>query len=483
MNKIVIGVMLILSLNLVYFSKPILTSAAPPTETGKILITLPTPTSIDDLMTVLKSGEYEEASAQSSFTTNGRTITDFMTILPEQSVTDVKDNWIKARQSTIAQLQKDGFFEKSTTDAVNTDIVNVQNFKLHGNKQSISSIGLHFDGAVMVYYSDQEIKDAKIVTKTSKSTRSVYPIDDSMVQAAATANVPYYTLVPVGGSVNTGLYNDPATGNSTRGVLNYMRWNNNNFSSDQTYEHDFFLKNDSSSPGTYFARSFSLTPYCLPKAVYAATSWPASSYPYLDSDLEGNGSCSSTGNIAYSIGAAQANAITTGVDHFTQILMPNGDASTDKFLLQGQVGYQFPTGSHSTLNSFAYGYNSGYPETTHYGIISGSVPSGMSWPFIGFVPDTPVKVVASLITPTVSTIRLDFTDITWDETAVLVERSVAGGTWTSYNFGVLNAGYSAGNWSWTQTGLTSKTKYCYRMRTRNAIGYSPYSPTTCVTTL
>ena len=135
--------------------------------------------------------------------------------------------------------------------------------------------------------------------------------------------------------------------------------------------------------------------------------------------------------------------------------MPSGDATTDTFILQGQVGYQYPIGCNSTLCSYPYGYS--VKETTHYNLIaSGSVPSTQSWIFNGIVPRTPDQV--SVTSPTVSSLRLNFRDITWDETNILAERRVGTtGIWTTFNFGVLNAGNAPGNWYWNNTNLLPKT--------------------------
>lgn len=162
--------------------------------------------------------------------------------------------------------------------------------------------------------------------------------------------------------------------------------------------------------------------------------------------------------------------------------MPNGDATTDTFILEGQVGYRSPTFCHDTLCSFPYGYINNN-ATTHYRIITGgTVPSTRSWTFTGVIPKTPDQI--SVTNPSASSLRLNFRDITWDETDILVERRVgATGSWTAFTFGILNTGNSFGNWRWDNTGLSSGTQYCYRMRARNAIGSSAYSPIMCGQTL
>ena len=405
-----------------------------------------------------------------------------MTITPDQKMSEARSRWSDGRRMLIAQLKKNNFFNKNAAKAPADSSATfvIKNITVYGEKQPILDIAGKFKGTSSGFEGGSNANALSADSlKQSNQPKLVFPLENKQVTSLAAANVPYYTLLPVSGSVVTGLFTAPGVASPTRGVVNYMGWNSNGFATDQTYEHDFFLSADQ---GTYFAKSFSLPPYCQPKAVYAATSWPSASYPYLDSDLESNGFCSSSGDIAYSIGAAQASAITPSVTHFTAILMPDGDATTDVFLLQGQVGYQSPIGCYNTLCSFAYGYNSGYKETTHYGIIRGAVPSSKSWTFSGFVPDTPVNV--SVTNPTSSSLRINFVDITWDETNIVVERQIGSvGSWVPFNFGILNAGNSAGSWYWVNSSLMSHAQYCYRLKATNAIGSSPYSPIMCNTTL
>lgn len=453
-------------------------SAQVAAEKGKVTVALGSAMSIDSVIKTLQGGAFDQVSIQSSFTTNGQTIQDFVTIIPNQTAGEVSSNWSNGRKTLISQLTKDSFFAKNskfasaTTDDSAT--FTVKHITVYGDKQSAINTAGKFTGT---HSSFQSSGNVGTTSKKPTKAQPVSPID-GQITTLAVANSPYYLLLPISGSVVTGLFTAPGVTNPTRGVVNYMGWSSNGFASDQTYEHDFFLD---ASGGTYFARSFSSPPYCQPNTVYAATSWPSASYPYLDSDLEVNGSCSSTGNIAYSIGAAQANAITTGMTHFTAILMANGDASTDTFLLQGQVGYQFPVGCHGPLCSYPYGY--GVKETTHYGLKSGTVPNTTSWtvPAV-FALDRPENV--SVSNPTSSSLRLNFIDVSWDETNISAERSVGpSGPWTVFNFGILNGGTAVGSWYWDNTGLASHTQYCYRMRAMNSVTSSTYSPIVCGTTL
>jgi len=454
-------------------------SAQVAAQKGKITVALESVMSIDSVAKTLLGGSFDQVSVQDSFTINGQTIQDFVTITPNQTAGEVSSNWSNGRKTLISQLTKNGFFAKNskfasanTTDDSTTFAV--KNITVYGDRQSAINTAGKFTGIHSTFQSSGNVGAA------SRKPTKAQPVSptDGQITTFAVANTPYYTLLPISGSVITGLFTAPGVSGTWRGVQNYMGWNSNGFASDQTYEHDFFLD---ASGGTYFARSFSLPPSCQPNAVYAATSWPSTSYPYLDSDLESSGLCSSSGNIAYTIGAAQANAITTGMTHFTAILMPDGDASTDIFLLQGQVGYQFPVGCHGPLCSYPYGY--GVRETTHYGLTSGTVPNTISWtvPAV-FALDRPENV--SVSNPTSSSLRLNFIDVSWDETNISAERSVGpSGPWTIFNFGILNGGTAVGSWYWDNTGLSSHIQYCYRMRATNAVTSSAYSPTVCGNTL
>ena len=485
MKKIVLAVASFALLGSMYVVPAFAQVAPTPSERGGVSILLATPATIDTVVNSLQGGSFDVATVQASFTVNGQTIQDFMTITPNTGASDVYSKWSDGRETLIAQLTKDGFFAKNTKSASanvaldDSAIFTIKNITMYGEKQSVLNIAGKFTGKHSDFRNSNAngLNTSAAATKKPTKAQPVSPID-GQITALAVANNPYYLLLPISGSVSTGLFTAPGVTNPTRGVVNYMGWNSNGFASDQTYEHDFFL---SAAGGTYFARSFSLPPYCQPNTIYAATSWPSASYPYLDSDLESNGLCSSSGNIAYTIGSAQANAINAGVTHFTAILMADGDAATDTSIVQGQIGYQNPVGCHNTLCSYPYGY--AVKETTHYNFLTnGVVPSTQAWTNVGYSPDTPDQV--SVTNASASSLRLNFRDITWDETNISAERSIgAGGPWTVFNFGILNAGNAPGSWYWDNTGLTTHTQYCYRMRSMNAHGNSAYSPTVCGTTL
>ena len=95
------------------------------------------------------------------------------------------------------------------------------------------------------------------------------------------------------------------------------------------------------------------------------------------------------------------------------------------------------------------------------------------------MPEAPSNV--SITNPTATSLRVNFTDNTYDETNILIERKTGiSGSWISLGgFRILD---KIGNWYWNNTGLASQTTYCYRLKAINAVGSSPYSNEACGTT-
>jgi hypothetical protein len=152
------------------------------------------------------------------------------------------------------------------------------------------------------------------------------------------------TWYPNSGSSVTG-----NSGTSERYVTQFMKWNQPSFSSIGTYEHDFFLYNYNND-GTYLSSARTAWPDCMPKISYASTSWSAATKPYLDTRYWWTG-CEKD-EMAFTIGAAQADAITKGVLHNTYIRTAKGNVDKDKFKVQAQRGYRDPTNCYTTWCSF-----------------------------------------------------------------------------------------------------------------------------------
>jgi len=96
------------------------------------------------------------------------------------------------------------------------------------------------------------------------------------------------------------------------------------------------------------------------------------------------------------------------------------------------------------------------------------------------VPAAPSNV--SVTNPTTVSLQVNFTDNATDETNIIIERKTGmGGSYASLGgFGALTG---ASSWYWVNTGLSSRTMYCYRLKAINAVGSSTYSNEACGTTL
>lgn len=171
---------------------------------------------------------------------------------------------------------------------------------------------------------------------------------ESLKPASLLAQTTSSTWYPNSGRSETG---ESANGAGERYTKQYMRWNANRFGSSQTYEHEFYLDDNDSI--VYLYRGSSQYPYCIPTVTSWNTTWGNAAAPYLDTRLEepDQGFCEQ-GEMGYVIGAGQANSIPSGVTHFTYIRTYGTRATSDRFSLSSQLGYQDPVGCTTTWCSF-----------------------------------------------------------------------------------------------------------------------------------
>lgn len=136
-----------------------------------------------------------------------------------------------------------------------------------------------------------------------------------------------------------------------RYTTQYMKWDNASFGSNQTYEHDFFLYNYDGQ--AYLNPGSTSYPGCMPVVNYAATSWPAEAKPYLDTRLKEPPSVGcETEEVPYTIGAAQANQLSSSIWYYNYIRTSEGNAETDRFKVQAQLGHRTPSDCYTTWCSF-----------------------------------------------------------------------------------------------------------------------------------
>lgn len=125
----------------------------------------------------------------------------------------------------------------------------------------------------------------------------------------------------------------------------------------------------------------------------------------------------------------------------------------------------------------------GSPVASSVGSFPGTLTGGPTWfmpgsPFNIAPPTPPTAPTLLSATPTVGLqINLAWTDNSDNETSFKIERSPDGSSgWAQINASAANAV------SYSDSGLTSATQYCYRVKASNSTGDSPYSNTSCATT-
>lgn len=435
-------------------------SAAASNQTVKI--TLNAPISLDAFIAITANHPLDGIILESSFMFGEEAIQDFYVVNTKDGSKNVKKDYIQNRKALIADLK--GIKELSSDDAKSVETILVSKATIIGQKSSIDGIRNRMEVSKVDVAGEQTVAVSRVSGKVKLKEVSLF--DDGAITIAAQTQPMYLSLPTLG----TAYFYPSAYGG--RYTQQNMRWPANYFAPEETYEHKVYLYNYDRK--TYLNGASTSYPNCYPTTTYAATSWPAASYPYLDTRLAENLISCEIDELSYTIGAAQANAIPANVDHYTYIRTANGNDTFDKFKLQGQVGYRNPSTCYTTWCSAKYKIYTIIPSW------STIVPGTQSWTYSGQAPEAPSNV--SVTNPTATSLRVNFTDNTYDETNILIERKTdAGGSWISLGgFGILD---KIGNWYWNNTGLVSQTIYCYRLKAINAVGNSPYSNEACGTTL
>lgn len=427
-----------------------------------VKITLNAPMSLDAFIAITTNHSLDGIILESSFIFKGEAVQDFYVVNTKDDSKNVKRDYIQNRKALIADIK--GIKELSSDDAKSVETVLVSKATITGEKNSIDGIRNRIEVSKVDVAGEQAVAASRVGGKARPKEASLFGNGDITIAAQTQ---PMYLSLPTSG---TAYFYPSAYGG--RYTQQNTRWPANYFAPEETYEHKVYLYNYDRK--TYLDGTSTSYPNCYPTTTYAATSWPAASYPYLDTRLAENLISCEIDELSYTIGAAQANVISANVDHYTYIRTANGNDTSDQFKLQGQVGYRNPSTCYTTWCSAKYKIYTIIPSW------STAVPGTQSWTYNGQAPEAPSNV--SVINPTATSLRVNFTDNTYDETNILIERKTGiGGSWISLGgFGILD---KIGNWYWNNTGLTSQITYCYRLKAVNAVGSSPYSNEACGTTL
>ena len=425
-------------------------------------IELSEPVVIDAFMASIKKQKFEEMVLESSFIFDGKEIYDFHIVQKDEQNKNLATDYANNRKVLIADIKNiTNFSSKEKKEIENIKIKKVTFTGTNGNIDKVKK---------NLKIRKVDIADASVMQKSQEAPRpselETTRFFGTPASAATTPQTqPMYLSLPTSGQskIKNSIYPNE------RYSVQYMQWDTNNFTPEQTYEHKLYLYNYDEK--TFLNGESTSYPNCYPTLLYAATTWGSASEPYLDTRFDADFVSCETDELSYTIGAAQANAIASGTNHYTYIRTANGNDSTDKFKIQAQVGFRNPDVCYRTWCSAKYKIYNLIPSWS-------TVPCTQAWTYSGQTPEAPSNVV--LTDPTTSSLKLHFADNSYDETDIYVERRISGSSYVSLgSFGLLNL---TSNWYWTNTGLQSNQVYCYRLRAKNALGYSSYSNSACAST-
>ncbi len=424
-----------------------------------VRIELSKPIDVTSFTASVKGQEFDEMVLESSFIFDGEEIYDFRVVKKNEQNKNIASVYANDRKALIADVK--GITDLSGQDTKEIENVKIKKVTFTGTKGNIDRVKGMLDIKKIEAVDEATLQQPHPQQKPEPKDVGNFFVP--IVEAASTQFYPMYQYLPTSGTS----YINNSSVPGERYTLQYMQWNNNYFATDETYEHKIYLYNYDGS--TFLNGRSTSYPNCYPTVTYAATTWGSASQPYLDTRLAKSLISCEIDELSYTIGASHADQITTSINHYTYIRTTFGNASTDQFKLQGQVGYRFPESCNTTWCAFKYKIYNVIPSWS-------SVPTSQQWTFSGIAPqEAPSNL--SITDPTSLSLTLRFTDNTFDESSIRIERRVASGSWSEYGyFGLLNY---TGNWYWTNTGLQSNTVYCYRLRAKNNLGYSSYSETAC----
>ncbi|MDP3057162.1 MAG: fibronectin type III domain-containing protein [bacterium] len=437
-------------------------------NTSTVQIELKNPIALDALFAGGNNTFFDEIILESNFTVNNEAVHDFYVVDPKNKK-NIKEDYIKNRKAFLADVK--GINQLSSGSSGNIENILITKITVTGENSSIDQIkkGLVVD-KINVKNNQHDIA---LQTRGKTAPKEAYLSGSETISTAALTTTPMYLSLPTSGT--SYFYPSSYGGRYTQ---QNMIWNTINFASDQTYEHKIILYNYDRK--TYLDGNSTSYPGCYPTTTYAATSWPAASKPYIDTRFmePTKGIGCEIDELSYTIGAAQADALQANTNYYTYIRTADGNDASDKFKLQGQVGYRSPSFCYTTWCSAKYKIYTLIPAW------STAVPGTQSWTYNGQVPDAPSNV--SVTNPTATSLQVNFTDNTYDETNIWIERKTGtGGSWVSLgSFGALVGAYDellpgAGKWYWINSSLSSMTQYCYRLKATNNIGGSAYSNEAC----
>ena len=296
----------------------------------------------EDLLALLERHGVQPLILESDFSVGNESIHDFYLDLDKKSATEIATGYAEARRVFLEDI--------SRLDATQTEfpdyIRRLQRSILYslqtGNYRDIQVSTVTIKGRTV----DVE----RFISFEGHRIGSGEPIPEGLRRDQARAVTQPVAAVASTWYPNTGTTATDQSSASERYIIQFMKWTNVSFGSEETYEHDFRLYNYDND-GTYVTMNTNFYPDCLPAVAYASTTWPASAKPYLDTRFDGP--FCERDEPAFTIGVARANALVSETPYQNYMRLANGNVSHDKFKLWAQRGHRFPSQCEDTWCSYS----------------------------------------------------------------------------------------------------------------------------------
>ncbi|MEK7570819.1 MAG: hypothetical protein AAB553_00965 [Patescibacteria group bacterium] len=344
------------------FSLPDITQAAPDTKASQGRVSFKSGLSVTDTLKLASEKGLRVELLEGEFTVGSVSTYDFYPIKPGMDSKAIEADYKKSRLAYFQSISESQ--EKLPVDKRQVPSTQIAEMKAAVQKNDVGKITIKKvtfvgdENAIKSLSQNQNVEQATIVKEpkapvttplenlqktvakkifkdnTSKSIQS-----NGVTTMALTQTLP---SIPNQGMLDT---KTSSQYSGQREAINYMYWGNMNFGSTQAYEPEIFFENHDGQ--SFLNNGSTAYPGCFPVYEYATTNFPSSSRPYIDtrlySDQSGTG-CTS-GELEFTIGAFQANQLQTNTTYWTYFRTTNGNASTDRMWLGGQVGHQSPSGA------------------------------------------------------------------------------------------------------------------------------------------
>lgn len=325
-------------------------------ESPKGRVSFKSDLSIADVLKLTSEKGLRVEMVEGEFTVGNTSSYDFYWVKPGQDAKGIEDDYKKSRLAYLKSLlesQDEQSAEKRQLPA--TQVADMTSTLKKGDigKVMIKKITVSGDEAtIQSLTQNQSVEQAKVIKAELPPLKSpmqqlqgtikkgTYRTDSSQTKPNTITSMMTQTLpsIPNQGMVDT---KTSSQYSGQREAINWMYWGNMSFGSTQAYEQELFFDNYDGQ--SFLNSATTASPGCFPVAQYASTNFPTSSRPYIDTRLKQDGTCE-TNELEFTIGAFQANQLQVNTTYWTYFRTTNGNASTDRMWLGGQIGHQSPSG-------------------------------------------------------------------------------------------------------------------------------------------